>query len=98
LSYNKNDYEAYKMWNQISFKNENRAIKIQKSKVISKLIKLSDVSTKEKETLKKQAIDTINEMLNQDLVFNSKEAYIGKSDTRSRLETTSNFLEIISLI
>ena len=98
LAYNWNDYESYKMYTQLEFKNETRDVKIQKSRVISKLLNLKDISSQEKEKLKKLAIDTIQEMLNQDLVFWPKEAYIWKSNYWSRLQSTARFLEIISLL
>jgi len=98
ISYTPNDYEAYKMWKLLDFKNLNNSSQLEKAKLISSLLKLTWLSPQEKEILSSQAQEILTKILNEELVFNPKWAYLWKNDYYSRLENTSLLLEVVSEI
>lgn len=96
LTYNANDYEAYKMRKLISLPQEDNSTLSIKTLVIAKLIKLTALSQSEKDDLKKQAIENVNKVINEQLVYNPKWAFIWKSDSYSRIQNTSRFIQAVS--
>ncbi len=95
LDYNKDDYEAYKIYKLIDIKNNKLSSILNESILISKLIKINWISKEEKQTLEAKQKENINYILNDELVYNPKWAYIGKTSDSTRLENTSLFLEIL---
>lgn len=96
LSYDINDYEAYKMWKLINIKNENLSTKISKIGVISKLLKNKNISESEKKALKNDAINFANNIISEYIVYNPRGAFLGKDIYNSRLLNTSNFVGVAS--
>ncbi|MEF2175972.1 MAG: MG2 domain-containing protein [Candidatus Absconditabacteria bacterium] len=95
LSYNPNYYEGYKMW-KILTPNESIDYKFANLKVISKLIKMQDIKDEEKKTLKESFESNINNLINNNLIINPRGAYIDQGDGYNRLETTSEFIYLVS--
>lgn len=98
LSYNSNDYEAYKMYKLLDLKNEDTSSQLKKSIVIANLLKIKSLNETEKNTLKSEIDKSINKVINDDLVYNPRWAYIGKSSSYSRIENTSMLLKILSIL
>ena len=98
LSFDNTDYEAYKMFKLINFKNINNSINLEKVKVIAKLFNLKQITKIEKNNLKTEAKKIIDKIISEELVFNPKWAYLGKSDYYSRLQNTVSLLDAISII
>lgn len=96
LDYNPNDYEAYKMRKLINIPIEDNSTRIMKALTITKLLKISDMTQPEKDELKKQAVDYLNKVINEQLVYNPKWAFIWKSNSYSRMENTSKFIYAVS--
>ncbi|MDD2486750.1 MAG: MG2 domain-containing protein [Candidatus Gracilibacteria bacterium] len=97
LSYNKDDYEAFKMWKLIDMKDTEISTKIEKLIAISKIIKISSLTQIDKENLVKQGNDIIDNILNNSLSYNPRGAFISKDSSSSRLQNTSKFIEAIHL-
>lgn len=96
LEYNSNDYEAYKMWKLISFKDEDIGIKITKIWTIAKLLNVNAISENDKKALKDEAIKTTNSIIAEYLVYNPRWAFLGKDNNNSRIINTANFIWVVS--
>lgn len=98
LSYDPSDYEAYKMWKLINLNNKNNSTELEKAKVIGKLLKVEQITNEEKEILEKQAKDIVDKILNEELVFNPKWAYLWQSSYYSRFRNTVSLLDAVSQV
>lgn len=95
LSYNGNDYEAYKMWKLLNLETIPVA---SQSLAIWKLLNLKDLGATDKDNLTNYAITNINKVLSEQLTFNQRWAFIWKTLSYSRLIDTANLLEALSVI
>lgn len=95
LSYNPNYYEWYKMWKLLT-PNDDIDYKFSNLKVILKLMKLKDISDWEKNNLKEMFESNIQYILNNNLVINPRWAYIDQWPISNRIETTSDFIYLVS--
>ena len=98
LSYDNSDYETYKMYKLLDFSKINNSLNLEKVKVIAKLINLEEISKIEKKLLEKQAKKIIDKIISEELVFNPKWAFLGKTRYYSRFRNTVSVLEAISTI
>lgn len=95
LSYNPNYYEWYKMWKVLT-PNESIDYKFSNLKVISKLLKMKEITDWEKTNLRKSFESDIQYLMNNNLVINPRWAYIDQWFSSNRLETTSEFIYLVS--
>ena len=95
LAYEQNDYEAYKMYKLLD---SSKSPNLEKVKVIAKLINLKEITKVEKKLLLKQAEKIINKIISEELVFNPKWAFLGKTKYYSRFRNTVSVLEAVSTI
>jgi hypothetical protein len=98
LDFDNSDYEAFKMYKLLDFKNSYNSLNLEKSKIIAKLLRLNQINSSEKKILEQEAINIVNKIISEELVFNPKWAYLGKSDYYSRFRNTVSLLETISII
>lgn len=96
LSYDPNDYEAYKMWKLLDTKKEELSTKISKVDVIAKLTKNKNISEWDKKTLKTQAVELVNNIIWEFIVYNPRWAFLGKDSYSSRILNTTNFIGAVS--
>lgn len=92
--YNSNDYEVYKMFKTL---NTSKLSKLDDSYILANMSKISSVSKLEKDLLTKKAINIVNEILSNELVFNPKWAFIS-SDSHSRIYNTTKLLEVMWIL
>lgn len=97
LEFTPNDYEVYKMYKLLNFKDFSTSENLEKVLLIWKLLKL-DISTEEKANLEKEAKEIVDNILTQDLVYNPKWAYIWKTNSYSRLSNTTELINAISSV
>ena len=69
LMYNKNDYEAYKMWKLLKQGKMDVSYNLEDAVVMGKLATLKDVSETEKKELQKGAKKILDTVLSEELVF-----------------------------
>lgn len=98
LTFQKNDYEVYKMYKLLNLKNPSVSTLLKKVKVIALLQNVTSIVTSQKEALIKDAKETLQQVQNDELVQNPKGAYIGRSENYTRVQNTSYFLEDIALL
>ncbi|MDD2515797.1 MAG: MG2 domain-containing protein, partial [Candidatus Gracilibacteria bacterium] len=96
LSYNKNDYEAYKMWKLIKSEEKDVSSQVKKLDVISKLLKVSSLTESDKKYLNESAKNITDYIMNNEIVYNPKGAFVGKDFAQERLENTVGFLSAVS--
>jgi alpha-2-macroglobulin len=97
LTYKKNDYEAYKMYTLLDFKNPSVSTLLKKVKVIALLKDIPTLVTSQKEKLITEGQALLQTVQNEELVLNPKGAYIGRSTLYSRIQNTALFLENVAL-
>lgn len=96
LSYSQDDYEAYKMYKILNLKEAEISTKINQIKVIAKLLKVKNITSWEKDELKKAWIELSNKIITDYIVYNPRWAFIWKDSYNSRILNTSNFIWAIS--
>lgn len=97
-SYNSNDYEAYKMYKLLDLKNLDTTWILKKSLVVASLLNIKSLSDSEKNQLKNEVNENIKIILNNELVYNPRWAYIWKTNEYSRIQNTSLFLKVVSIL
>ncbi len=97
LTYKSQDYEAYKMFKLLDFKNSSSSTLLKKAKVIALLNQVKSILTSQKQWLTTEGIEALKKVQNEELVFNPRWAYIGRSELYSRVQNTALFLETITL-
>jgi len=60
------------MWKLLNFNDSYNSLELEKVKVIAKLLKLNQITDKEKNILEIKANNIINKIINEELVFNPK--------------------------
>jgi hypothetical protein len=86
------------MYKLLDFKNNSNSLKLEKVKAIAKLINLNSITSREKNILNIEANQIITKIISEELVFNPKGSYLGKSSYYSRLRNTVSLLDAISTI
>lgn len=97
LTYKSQDYEAYKMFKLLDFKNSSSSILLKKAKVIVLVNQVKSILISQKQWLTNEGIEALKKVQNEELVFNPRWAYIGRSEWYSRVQNTALFLQDISL-
>lgn len=97
LEFDNSDYEAYKMYKLLDFTTNNNSLNLEKVKVIAKLIKIKSISSWEIKLLEKESKNIIDKIISEELVFNPKGSYLGKSSYYSRFRNTVSLLEAVSI-
>lgn len=92
------DYEAYKMYKLLVFKDIDSFTRINKIRVEAKLMRINALSADEKSSLQKIALGQVQELVSNTLVYNPRGAFLGGSLEGSRLEATTRFLEVLSIL
>jgi len=98
LTYNSQDNDAYKMYKQLELKNYNISNTLKKDLVLNKLANLNSLTTEEKNALITEIKNDVNNIVNNELVYNPRWAYIWKTSKYSRLENTALLLKVISVL
>ncbi len=97
-NYKTDDYETYKMYKLITLKSDDTTSILKKSIVVANLLKIKSLSEDEKTSLKAEVKKDITKVINNELVYNPRWAYIGKSSEFTRVENTSLLLKAISML
>lgn len=97
-SYKVDDYEAYKMYKLLDIKLDDTTSILKKSIVVANLLKIKSLSEQEKTALKEEVKNDITKIINNELVYNPRWAYIWKTAQFTRVENTSLLLKVISLL
>jgi len=98
LDNNSQDYEAYKMYKLLSFEKMDTLIQVNRSRVLAKLLRINAITKEEKSGLKKLADEQIKNIASNGLVYNPRGAFLGSSGAGSRLDATTRFIEILSIM
>ena len=91
-------YEAYKMYQTLSFDATTRSSLISQAKVLVLLSQIESLDSKIQSEYKLEAVSLMKILLNNELVITPKWSYIGKTSYASRLTNTAYFLEIMSTL
>ncbi|MFA5917809.1 MAG: MG2 domain-containing protein [Candidatus Gracilibacteria bacterium] len=97
-SYDSTDYETYKMYKLLTLKNVDNSTILKKAFVVANLLKIKNIAVEEKNLLKQEVLKDINNIINNELVYNPRGAYIGRTEEYSRIENTSLLLKVISVL
>lgn len=97
-TYNVDDYETYKMYKLLEIKSDDTSSILKKAIITANLLNIKTLSAEDKTTLKNELKKDINKILNNELVYNPRGAYIWKSSNFTRLENTAMLLKVISLL
>ncbi len=97
-NYDSSDYEAYKMYKLLTLKNVDNSTILKKAFVVANLLKIKNISEEEKNILKQEVLKDINNIINNELIYNPRWAYIWRTDEYSRIENTSLLLKVISVL
>ncbi len=99
LSFDTTDYEAYKMWKLLEIdKTYSNTVKLEKVKLISQLLKVQEINKDERSELEKEAKQIVDKIISEELVFNPRGAFIGKTSYYSAFRNTVSLLEAVSTI
>jgi hypothetical protein len=60
------------MYKLLDFKNSYNSLNLEKSKIIAKLLRLNQINSSEKKILEQEAINIVNKIISEELVFNPK--------------------------
>ncbi|MDD3302064.1 MAG: MG2 domain-containing protein [Candidatus Gracilibacteria bacterium] len=96
-SYNSNDYEVYKMFKLLELNQKDTSTLLKKGLVLAKLLEIKTLSTEEKAGLQKTLDNDINSVINNELVYTPKGAYVGRTTAYTRLQNTSMLLKVLSV-
>jgi len=96
-SYNSNDYEVYKMFKLLELNQKDTSTLLKKWLVLAKLLEIKTLSTEEKASLQKTLDNDINSVINNELVYSPKWAYVWRTTAYTRLQNTAMLLKVLSL-
>jgi hypothetical protein len=91
------DYEAYKMYKLLTFDKSDSLTQVNRTRVLTKLLRITAITKDEKDGLQKLANEQIKSIVSNGLVYNPRGAFLGSSGVGSRIEATTRFLEILAL-
>lgn len=98
-----NEYTAYKMRTLLQEKSKKELqnspdLLLPQSLMLAHLSKNTNLSAGERDTLLSDAKKNIQQVQNDDLVVNPREAYIGKSSSDNRVQQTAQMIQTIFLL
>lgn len=97
-NYDNTDYETYKMYKLLKIDENDVSWILEDAFVVANLTKIKSLTTEEKGDINKKVNDNIQKVINNELVYNPRWAYIWKSDWYSRVENTAMLLKVVSLL
>lgn len=92
------DYEAYKMYKLLTFKNSDNLSMVNQARVLAKLMRINTIAKTEKDALKKTLDDQVKHLASNALVYNPRGAFLSSIGEGSRLEVTTRFIETLALM
>lgn len=96
--YDNTDYETLKMYKLLEIKEDDISSILQNAFVVADLSKIKSLSSEEKHELNNKVNKSIQKIINNELVYNPRWAYIWRTNWYSRVENTSMLLKVISLL
>lgn len=98
LDNNTQDYEAYKMYKLLTFKDGDNLSMVNQSRVLAKLMRINAITKTEKDTLKKILDDQVKYLASNALVYNPRGAFLSSIGEGSRTDATTRFIETLALM
>ena len=100
LDINNNDYEVYTMMQNLEFNpvSHSTSTRLQYTQLLSKIIHIDTLWESTRDILISESRDMIQYVLSNQLVFNPRWAFIGRSGNHNRSYNTALFLDVISRV